>query len=142
MLAMSPLLAWAGTGYKWTDAEGNVHFTQEPPPPDAKVEDTFNVRQTPSEAAPSTDTPASETAPAEKEKKPADDDVTGKTPDELNQQNCQRAQDYLKSLQVEGDVAMQGPDGKLQKLDKAQREKEIEHGQNLVKQYCTPPKAE
>lgn len=142
ILAVLPLVAWAGTGYKWTDAEGNVHFTQEPPPPDAKVEDTFNVRQTPREAAPTADTQADETPPpVNKEEKPADD-VSGMTPAALQAQNCQRAQAYLKSLQVEGDVAMQGPDGTLQKLDEARRAEEIKLGQQKVDEYCNAPKPE
>jgi hypothetical protein len=65
------------------------------------------------------------------------------TPEQLAERNCKRAQDYLSSLQVEGDVAMEGEDGKLEKLDETRRKTEIERGQKLVEQYCNaPPEAE
>ena len=35
MLIASPL--WAGNLYKWVDKDGKVHYTDQPPPPDAKT---------------------------------------------------------------------------------------------------------
>jgi hypothetical protein len=137
MLVVAPLVAWAGTGYKWTDAEGNVHFTQEPPPPDAKTQDSFNLPQ----IQPRAEEPPAEQAPAETQpKKKPEDDISGMTREQLQAHNCQRAKDFLKSLQVEGPVAMEGADGKMQPLDETRRAAELKRAQELVETHCNAPK--
>jgi hypothetical protein len=47
-LATTVAVAAGGTIYKWTDQEGNVHFTDCPPPPGCKVESVM-VQPVPSE---------------------------------------------------------------------------------------------
>ncbi len=36
LLSLTPMTAQAAQMYKWTDKEGRVHFTDTPPPPDAR----------------------------------------------------------------------------------------------------------
>lgn len=47
-MASAAAVGAGGTIYKWTDKEGNVHFTDCPPPPGCKAE-TVLVQPTPSE---------------------------------------------------------------------------------------------
>lgn len=47
-LGVAAAVAAGGTIYKWTDQEGNVHFTDCPPPPGCKAE-AVTVQPTPSE---------------------------------------------------------------------------------------------
>jgi hypothetical protein len=37
-------IAAAGSMYRWKDAEGNVHFTQKPPPPSAESVDKTEIK--------------------------------------------------------------------------------------------------
>jgi len=39
-------------------------------------------------------------------------------------------------------LALEGEDGKLEKLDEARRAEEVKHGQQMVDQYCNAPKPE
>lgn len=47
-LALVPVAGAEGTIYKWKDKEGNVHYTECPPPPGCKAE-TVVVKPMPSE---------------------------------------------------------------------------------------------
>jgi hypothetical protein len=72
--------------YRWTDAQGGVHFTQSPPPPDTQFE-VRNMPGSPSTPAP----PANETA-AEPEATPAGTPATkheGTARVELGKQSTQ-----------------------------------------------------
>jgi glutaredoxin len=49
-LALAAGSAAAGNLYKWTDKDGNVHYTDQLPPPDAKVLDRKKFTDTPAAA--------------------------------------------------------------------------------------------
>lgn len=44
LLILLSLPAMAGTLYRWTDADGKVHFTDQPPPPGAKTSTQKNYK--------------------------------------------------------------------------------------------------
>lgn len=95
--------------YKWTDAEGKVHFSDQPPPPEIKAPVTVKPRRpTAAPAAPATPTyveqeadfrkrqvEAAEKAKAEKQ---AADDAAEK------QRNCEQARARVASLEVGGRI--------------------------------------
>ena len=141
--------------YKWTDAEGKIHYTDQPPPANAKELGTLNSRKpsapTTSESPPAGDNGATATAPGPKtpieqeaefrkrqvetaereaaEKKKADEAATKK-------KNCEQAQGQLKMLQAGGRITLPGPQGEREYMSDAQIGQEIERGKKTVNDWC------
>lgn len=116
-LAASLILATAPAAaelYKWTDAEGKVHFSDQPPPPEVKAPVTVKPRRPGAPAASAT--PAAtgaptyveqeaefrkrqvETAEKAKAEKQAADEAAEK------QRNCEQARARVASLEVGGRI--------------------------------------
>jgi hypothetical protein len=143
-------LASASAGaetYKWTDAEGKVHYSDQPPPANAKKEATINPRK--SSKPPTGEKGATAAKPktymeqeaafkkrqvetAEREaaeKKKADEEATKKS-------NCDQAQAQLKMLQAGGRVTRPGAQGEREYLSDAQIAQETERAKKTVESWC------
>jgi glutaredoxin len=55
ILILLALPALAGPFYRWTDAQGQVHYSDQPPPPSAKGATQMSYRSSPAEGNVSTD---------------------------------------------------------------------------------------
>lgn len=119
--------------YKWEDANGNI-FYSENPPPEEQVEQ-LKIR----ENAPGTEEVAEEEA-APEAKPEQKKDPSQMTFEETKKDNCKRATAYQKSLQgslSSGSIlGVEDADGKMKKLDKAEQEAELERMKGIVDTYC------
>ena len=144
MNAMTLLIALtlAGTAaqsdevYKWTDANGIAHYTDQPPPQGTKFD---RVKVGTDHVQPTADSAASaEPAPA----KPAATSgnaaaANADTPAQQLAKVCQQARSQLEVLQSNSPVSMDTKgDGTAVVLDEAARKAEIVKAQEAVASYC------
>ena len=115
--------------YKWTDANGVVHFTDTPPPKEipnvqaVKIVDNATVV----DAAPANDKTAQASTDA---KAPAAD-----TP-ENRAKLCDQAKHNLAMLQSPFPVSELGPDGKVKTIDDKERDARIAGVNDRIAQLC------
>lgn len=138
--------------YKWTDANGEVHYSDQPPP--ASVKGPVTVK--PGKSSP--DAPATAPAPADKAaapkaktyieqeaefrkrqieaaereaeaKKKADEEAAKK-------QNCEQARAQLRGLQAGGRVSRTNAKGEREYLDDAQIAVAIENAKKSADSWC------
>jgi hypothetical protein len=136
-----------GTIYKWTDKEGNVHYTDCPPPPGCKAE----IIEAP--AAPSAKAVEEARQQLEKllsEQEQAAAAQEGERLERQRQQaaamevavarkrSCILAQQNLHVMLMNWPVYYIDDKGERVFLDDASRKAEIERTRELVKEYCEP----
>ena len=134
-----------GTVYKWTDKEGNVHYTDCPPPPGCKAE-VIESQATPSAADVEQARQRLEKLLAEQEQSSA-----VRLEERLERQHkeaaaieqaaarkriCIMAQQNLHSLLMERPVYYIDEKGERVFLDDASHKAEIERMRELITQYC------
>jgi hypothetical protein len=156
----------ANAQWKWRDAQGQVQYSDRPPPQSVPVRDilgkppgsdTLTVREM--GPARSVVTPASAASPpdAATSKAPADvraaqnqaaarqrqaeaDEARRKADEEkLAKQradNCRRAQDYVRTLESGSRIARMNDKGEREFLDDAQRAGELQRSRELVASEC------
>lgn len=135
---------------KWVDSDGNVHYSDQTPPSEAK---TRTLRSTPdtegaagSSELSATSAPAAPKTMAEKEaelkkKQKTKQEATDKTGKEqanaeAAKANCATAQESLRTLQSGIRMVEVGEDGKRSYMDNAQRQQRIEKTQGDINTYC------
>lgn len=146
-LAATPAAAQT---YKWKDADGKIHYSDQPPPANAKEEATMKPRK-PAAAATTAPAAAENGAPKAKtyieqeadfkrrqveaaerdaeEKKKAAEVAERK-------QNCERARAQLRSLQAGGRVTQTNSQGEREYMSDAQIAQAIESGKKSVDSWC------
>lgn len=148
--------------YKWTDADGKVHFSDQPPP--ASIKNLTTIKRgkpagNPPPAASESDSdsvkpdPAAEKAKAaapktyvEKEmefkkrqvEKAEREAAEKKKNDEAEakKRNCDQSRAQLKSLQAGGRITQANAQGETEVLNDAQIAKEIERAKKSVADWC------
>ena len=125
--------------YKWTDGEGHVHYSDQPPTVKAQVIRNTNAGQEAitSQATQSLD--ASDQA-YQKRRKEADD-ARAKAEKEAAQarvqrENCTQARNNLSTLQNTPRVFTTGADGQRSYMDDAARANAIASSQKAVADFC------
>jgi len=118
--------------YKWTDANGIVHFSDAPPPSDTKNVESLHLAggtttaaaadQPPNAAAGS---PAANAAPAAAPANATDDATL-----------CKQSRANLELLQSKTPVGIAGADGKAQVLDDKARELQIANAKLSISRFC------
>lgn len=120
--------------YKWTDANGVVHFSDAPPPSDTKNVESLHLAGGTTTAAAGTDqqpdsagTASSASASAAPATPPnATDDAT----------LCKQSRANLELLQGKTPVGIAGADGKAQVLDDKGREVQIANAKLAISRFC------
>ena len=147
-LAASPV---AAETYKWTDPEGKVHYSDQPPPANAKEQ----VMGKPRKPAASTAAPAvtDKGAPAAKAKTYVEQEADFKKRQveaaereaaekkkaaeaAEKKRNCEQARLQLKSLQSGERFRRTNAQGEREYLSDAQIAQEIERGKKTVDNWC------
>ena len=138
--------------YKWVDAEGKIHYTDQPPPANAKELGTLNSRKPPAPAT-SASPPASDKGTAAKPKTHVEQEAEfrkrqveaaereaadkKKAAEEAEKKkNCDQAQAQLKMLQAGGRLTRAGPQGERDYMSDAEIAQEIERGKKTVADWC------
>jgi len=117
--------------YKWTDANGVVHFSDAPPPQDTKNVQSLHLA--------GGTTTAGTTAAADK---PKDATLAGVTaanavPDATDEAAlCKQARANLELLQGKTPVGIAGTDGKAQVLDDEARDRQIANAKVAISRFC------
>jgi len=119
----------AATIYKWTDQEGQIHYTRTPPPKsmtDKKVEskDADKVSTTKIEESPVVQQPAKQTPVTLEEAAEA----------KRRQEMCQSAQQQLHEMSRTDKVREHGHEIEITEDERLRR---LEEYEELVKEYCT-----
>ncbi len=117
--------------YKWTDAQGTVHYSEAPPAQGTKYSKVTTTGTVEPLAKPAS--PADTGNSGEESKEPAPTTVAD-TP-ENRKSLCTSLQSNLTTLQGSAPVVME-KDGKPTALDAAQRKQELDTAQAQYEQYC------
>jgi hypothetical protein len=126
LLLLAPLAT--AQVYKWTDASGTVHYSQDAPPQGTKYKQVTTTGTVEPLAAPAPAQITSEPAPAPASALVAD------TP-ENRSKLCASLKTNLAALQGSSPVASQ-QDGKITALDDSQRKQQANSAQAQYNQYC------
>jgi hypothetical protein len=135
-LLVTMAAAQAADVYRWVDAKGGVHYSDAPPPPEAKAE-LVHLRGTGSTtgvAVPISDEPAKADDSEEAgEKKPPG---TLASSVQSAEKRCADARANLEVLQRSGPVGIDSGNGKPQPLDDKARQRQIGNAQTIIATYC------
>jgi hypothetical protein len=129
---------------KWVDSNGQVHYSDQPPPSDAQPktlrsdDNTQDTQNASSVAAPKTIAEReAELKKAQIAKKEAADKAAQKQAvTEAQQANCANAQQNLKSLQSGIRMVEIDAKGEPGYIDDTEREQRIAKAQNDINTYC------
>lgn len=124
--------------YKWTDASGVVHFSDAPPPKDAK--DVQLMRVSGSDRPRSVDNPANGEPGSLPEAGAGDSgaNAAAADPKNANAKACATARNNLEILNSKMPVSVTGPDGKAVPLDDKARAAQIAVANANIELYCKP----
>lgn len=132
LLTMSAGVPAAGM-YKWTDSQGNVHYTQTPPP-------KGNYQQMTAPRAPTAPEPAEPQQGAAAPATPKPDQATASDAKrkeleaEVAKHNCEAARRNLNVYSTSNRVMNEK--GEVEVLDDKAREAKIKEANKMIKQYC------
>jgi hypothetical protein len=147
-LCLLALTAWADL-YKWTDEDGKVHYSDQPPPSNIKKTETIKPDKQPAPAAAPASNAAKPAAPksaAELEMEfrkrrlqAAEADAKAQKDaqaDEEKKRNCKRAQDQVSSMQNGGRITRYGPNGEQIFLTDQEIAKELGEAKKAADSWC------
>jgi hypothetical protein len=140
--------AWADL-YKWTDEDGKVHYSDQPPPGDVKK--TESIKQP--KSAPASDSAAAAANPSAKPRTAADLDMEFRKrrveaaeaeakaqkdaeAAEEKKRNCQRATAQVASLERGGRVTKPGPNGEQTYMSDEEIAKEVVSARKAADSWC------
>jgi flagellar motility protein MotE (MotC chaperone) len=129
---------------KWVDVQGQVHYSDQPPPPEAKAETLRSASN--SEGTAGTSAPAVPKTIAEREaelkkaqqaKQAAADQAAQKqTAADAVKANCANAQQNLRTLQAGVRMVEVDAKGERSYIDDTQRQQRIEKAQQEISNLC------
>jgi hypothetical protein len=127
--------------YKWTDDQGEVHYTQFPPP----GRKTEIMQPPPPPAEPPTgsendlqkqlDTIKQQNDKQLQETREADQQAEIQ---KIRKKNCETAHKNLINLNRGGNVRYMGPNGEAIRLTEEERQKRIDETNQQIKENCSP----
>lgn len=127
----------AGAVYKWTDAQGGVHYTDKPPPSDAKLLSSDLRGSSPPSPAPrpaaSKDSPNAAPADLSGLKGAVAEDVQ-----KAKEEQCKAAQERYQTDVRSRRVYRNGPDNQRTYLTDSELEAERLDAKREVDAYCNP----
>jgi len=127
--------------YKWTNDQGEVQYTQFPPPgrpaeilhgvrpPDESPETAGNDLQKQLEAVEQQN---------QEQLQGAKDEKQWAQIQKIRRDNCKTANQNLVNLQRGGNVRYMGADGKVMRLTEEERQKRIDEANKQIKENCNP----
>lgn len=143
--------------WKWRDAQGRVQYSDQPPPPGVPAKDVLQspISAPPRIVAPAASAPAAGQAAAapskaastvdpvlEARRKQAQQEAEAKRKAEEAQQaqtkaqNCERARDYMRTLDSGIRVARTNAKGEREIMDDATRAREAENTRQIMQSQC------
>lgn len=126
---------------KWVDAEGKVHYSNQPPPAQVKSK-VLDIKTQPLSGEEKSTTPNTADKEMESRKRKAAEAEAKakqeKTAAETRQkeQNCNNARNNLRSLQESGRIVQYNAAGEREIMDDGARQQAISEAQNSVDAWC------
>jgi hypothetical protein len=146
-LALFILPAWADL-YKWTDDNGKVHYSDQPPPGDAKQSQTIKEVKSavPAPNGAGAEPAATAKTPTEQEMEfrkrrldAAEAEAKAKKEAEATEEkkrNCERANAQVASLQRGGRITRPGPNGEQVYMSDEEIAKELGNARKVADGWC------
>jgi hypothetical protein len=137
VLACGAISAHAATKdqvYKWTDANGVVHYSYTPPPNDTQDVKSMHIVGDTTVEAPRAAASDDKTKPASATTPPANAGVPDNADNRAKE--CDQAKRNLALLQSPYPVSELGPDGKPQPIDDKERGARIAGVNDRIAQFC------
>jgi len=139
--------------YKWTDADGKVHYSDQPPPPNAKAQGTVKAVKPSAPTTSGSSSTSEKGAAADKPKTVAEQEADFKKRQveaaereaaerkkaaeaAEKKQNCELARAQLKGLQSGGRLTVSNAQGEREYMSDAQIAQEIERSKKAVEGWC------
>ena len=120
--------------YKWTDANGVLHFSDAPPPSDTKNVQALRLSGGTTQAAVTASSQANPAAPAATATAAAAATAPVPPPDDATL--CKQSRSNLELLQSKTTVGIAGTDGKALVLDDKARESQIANAKLAIARFC------
>ena len=130
--------------YRWTDADGNVHYSDQPPPADAKEFRSLKRPQPSEEEALDSDEPdtsweqqeeAFQERQAEKAERAAKEQET-QAADAERKRNCELAKGNYNTVTTGGRIMRVTANGEREYLSDEEIAKETAEAERTMRQYC------
>lgn len=137
VLFVLPALSVAATMYKWVDAEGHTHYTQEPPPPGTQGE-TLKPPPTVDSAAAQKEAKDLEKSLGETEDTRTKEEKTSKEDADFQaqkKQKCEQANQRLEKAQMPL-TNFVDKDGTQRRATEEERQQQIKDSEAQVKKFC------
>lgn len=133
------------SAYQWTDSDGQVHFSQTPPP-GVEAKEVPLVKSPPPPPPSATDEKIHQEAQSiseqiEEEKVKTQTAAEDKKRLEQYAVNCQRAKKYLAELNSKVRIRLTDLQGNMKILTPAEKQQEIDSTNKAIDFYCNPPKS-
>jgi hypothetical protein len=120
--------------YKWTDANGVVHFSDAPPPTDTKNVESLHLAGGTTTAAAAADRPNDAVAASSAASSATSSTAPPNATDDATL--CKQSRANLELLQGKTPVGIAGADGKAQVLDDKAREIQIASAKLSISRFC------
>jgi len=126
---------------KWVDAEGKVHYSNQPPPDSAKSK-VLNIKNQPLSGEEKSTIPSTADKEMEfRKRRAAEAEAKAKqektaTEARQKEQNCNNARNNLHSLQEGGRIVQYNAAGEREIMDEAAHQQAIAEAQNSVDAWC------
>jgi len=136
VMLVAPAQDAAARIYKWVDEEGNVQYTQKPPPD--RPSETVDVATSGPSTAPEDEQEGEQSAdaePGEAEQAPAPEQLAMEQEEQIRQ-NCEIARNNLKLLESGVRVQTRDEAGNPVILDDEAREEELAEARKQVQTFC------
>jgi hypothetical protein len=147
LIALLLPLTVAAQVYSWKDANGKIHYSDQPPPQQGVKSRVLNIdKSDEASTAPAVKSSAEKRLDAnqqDKEKKDAAAKAAKeKAEDEQRQRDCERARLQLQGVESGQIRYRMGPSGEREALDDSARQAELDNARKAVEASCSPrPKA-
>jgi hypothetical protein len=122
--------------YKWTDAEGTVHYTARPP---EGVE--YEIVDIAQQTRRSGSTPPAEESDSDSESSasipPEQPDMAAEGPDpEMVAERCEQARRNIENLTTRSNVLIAGEDGERRQITNEEREQMLQDARDFMDEWC------
>jgi len=138
-LVVCPLspLTFAQSMYKWVDEKGVTHFTQEPPPPEAKSGGKIEVRTTTPERAPTDNWREREAqSKAQRARQGVADEQARQKEESERANNCRRAQRQMDTFGTPGRVYRLNEKGERVYYEDKDYDAKLAEARENIARYC------
>lgn len=137
-LLFAPLLGQAAI-YKWTDSQGNIHYTQEKPKTAASLDKLKINRHAPVDRS-TYKRPGSKTEKELAENKASEKDTDGKKKKKLSPEKkkrfCKSAKRNLATLRAKAQIKQRDKKGNIRFITEKEKQMRIKQAQKFVNKNC------